>query len=108
MTLYKQLAIRNLNDFIFGSSPKPVTLKNGMVIGGGMVFPELNFTLPSMEINQSTLVDVYQQYEQMINEACTRVVELSVPGLVVEFELLPELTKQPEWGAEVTKILKTV
>ena len=107
MTIYQQLAIQNLNDFIFGQSPKPVTLKNGMVIGGGIVFPELNFTLPSMEINQSTLVDVNQQYEQMINEACTRAVELSVPGLVVEFELLPELTKHPEWGAEVTKILKT-
>ena len=107
MIKYQKLAIQNLNNFIFGKSPKPVILKNGMVIGGGIVFPELNFTLPSMEINQSTLVDVYQQYEQMIDEACTRAVELSAPGLVVEFELLPEITKNPQWGAEITKILKT-
>lgn len=107
MTIYQQLAIRNLDDFIFGNSPNPVKLKNGMVIGGGMVFPELNFTLPSMEINERTLTEVHKQYEQMIGEAGARAVELSAPGLVVEFELLPELTRNPAWGVNVTKILKT-
>ena len=33
-------------------------------------------------------------------------VDLQVPGLVVEFELLPDLTLQPEWGAEVTAVLR--
>lgn len=42
----------------------------------------------------------------MISEACARAVELHAPGLVVEFELLPDLTLKPEWGAEVTKILR--
>jgi len=108
MTLYKELAIQNLDDFIFGICPNPVKLGNGMLIGGGEVFPELNFTLPAMEINQTTLEEVYRQYEQMVTEACARAVELSTPGLVVEFELLPEMTKNPEWGANVTEILKTV
>lgn len=108
MTIYKQLAIQNLDDFIFGICPNPVKLKNGMLIGGGEVYPELNFTLPAMEIKQTTLEEVYRQYEQMVTEASARAVELSTPGLVVEFELLPEMTKNPEWGANITEILKTV
>jgi methanol--5-hydroxybenzimidazolylcobamide Co-methyltransferase len=69
-----------------------VTLKNGLVIGGGMVYPELNFILPGMVITPETMDEVRAQYTQMISEACTRAVELHTPGLVVEFELLPELT----------------
>jgi len=105
MPEFRSLSIANLDDFIFGASPKPVTLKNGLVIGGGTVYPELNFTLPSMAISAETMDEVGVQYTQMISEACTRAVELHAPGLVVEFELLPELTQVPEWGAAVTHIL---
>ena len=105
MPAYSSLSIPNLEDFIFGTSPKPVTLKNGLVIGGGTVYPELNFTLPSMAITPETMDEVRAQYTQMITEACKRAVELYAPGLVVEFELLPELTQVPEWGAEITRIL---
>jgi methanol--5-hydroxybenzimidazolylcobamide Co-methyltransferase len=103
---YNRLAITILDDFLFGRSPNPVALKNGMVIGGGQVYPELNFTLPGMGINAESMVEVNAQYSEMIEGACTRAVELYAPGLVVEFELLPELTTQPEWGAEVVKILR--
>jgi methanol--5-hydroxybenzimidazolylcobamide Co-methyltransferase len=51
---------------------------------------------------------VRKQYIQMISEACKRAVELAAPGLVVEFELLPDLTLTPEWGAEITRILRDV
>ena len=106
MNSYNRLAITKLDDFLFGRSPNPVVLKNGLVIGGGQVYPELNFTLPGMEINAESLGEVNAQYSEMIEGACTRAVELNAPGLVVEFELLPELTTQPEWGAEVVKILR--
>src|SRR5690554_1536866 len=96
MTEFSSLSIPQLEDFIFGISPKPVSLKNGLVIGGGEVYPELNFTLPSMEITAATMEAVREQYTQMITEACARSVELRAPGLVVEFELLPELTQVPE------------
>lgn len=106
MPAYHSLAIPQLADFIYGKCPHPVVLDNGMSIGGGTVYPELNFTLPSMHIDQSTMPEVSRQYQQMIESACQRAVELYAPGLVVEFELLPDLTLQPEWGAEVTAILK--
>jgi methanol--5-hydroxybenzimidazolylcobamide Co-methyltransferase len=105
MPVYSSLSISNLDDFVFGVSPKPVSLKNGLVIGGGTVYPELNFTLPNMLITPDTMDQVRAEYTQMITEACTRSVELYAPGLVVEFELLPELTQVPEWGAEITRIL---
>jgi methanol--5-hydroxybenzimidazolylcobamide Co-methyltransferase len=105
MPEYSSLAIRNLDAFIYGSSPQPVCLKNGLVIGGGTVYPELNFTLPNMIVNSETMGEVRAQYTQMIADACKRAVELNAPGLVVEFELLPDLTLVPEWGAEVTQIL---
>ncbi len=106
MPHYSSLAIQELDSFMYGTSPRPVTLKNGLIIGGGTVYPELNFTLPGMLVNAGSMAEVRSQYIQMITEASSRAVELNAPGLVVEFELLPDLTLTPEWGAEVTKILK--
>jgi methanol--5-hydroxybenzimidazolylcobamide Co-methyltransferase len=106
MKTFSTLAIQSVDDFIFGTAPAPVTLKNGLVIGGGTVYPELNFTLPGMLITADTMPEVRSQYTHMITDACKRAVELGAPGLVVEFELLPELTMQPDWGAEVTSILR--
>ncbi|MEN4040865.1 MAG: methyltransferase MtaB domain-containing protein [Anaerolineaceae bacterium] len=106
MTTYHQLAIDNLNDFVYGVAPRPVRLRNGLTIGGGQVYPELNFTLPPMEVNAQTMPEVRAQYTQMISESCARAVELHAPGLLVEFELLPDLTIEPAWGAEITRILR--
>jgi methanol--5-hydroxybenzimidazolylcobamide Co-methyltransferase len=103
---YTSLAITNIDDFIYGKCPQPVALKNGLVIGGGTVYPELNFTLPDMLIEKSSMPEVLKQYAQMIEGACQRAVELHAPGLVVEFELLPDLTLTPQWGAEVTAIVR--
>lgn len=106
MEQYTSLAIANLDEFVFGVCPRPLEAGRGLTIGGGTVFPELNFTLPPMLISAATMPQVHQEYTQMIEEACARAVALQVPGLVVEFELLPELTLQPEWGADVTAILR--
>ncbi len=103
---FPTLAIAHPDDFLYGRSPKPVALPNGLTIGGGKVYPELNFTLPGMQISVETMPEVRAQYIQMIGEACARAVDLHAPGLVVEFELLPDLTLVPEWGAEITRILR--
>jgi methanol---5-hydroxybenzimidazolylcobamide Co-methyltransferase len=72
----------------------------------GAVYPELNFTLPPMAVNASTMPQVRDEYRQMADEACARAVALEVPGLVLELELLPDLTREPAWGAELTSILR--
>ena len=106
MPTFHDLAIQDPDSFIYGSCPYPVTLKNGMSIGGGLVYPELNFTLPGMIVDANSMPEVRKEYTQMVTGATKRAVELNPPGLVVEFELLPDLTLTPEWGAEIAKILK--
>ena len=108
MKKFDQLAIKDLDDFIFGKCANPIKLRNGLSIGVGDVYPELNFTLPNMQINSNTMSEIKKQYKSMISECCNRAVELGLKGLVVEFELLPDLTLQPEWGVEITKILRDV
>lgn len=103
---YSSLAITSSDDLVYGTAPSPVALKSGLVIGGGPVYPELNFTLPTMEISADTMPEVLHQYAEMIDGVCRRAAELHAPGLVVEFELLPPLTLFSEWGAEVTQGLR--
>jgi methanol--5-hydroxybenzimidazolylcobamide Co-methyltransferase len=76
-----------------------------MVIGGGTVYPELNFTLPPMAIEAGTMPEVRRQYEQIIQGALRRAAELEVPGVVIEFETLPPMTEHPAWGLEIVQVL---
>lgn len=105
---YNSLAYSSLDDFIYASSPNPVTLKNGMVIGGGTLYPEVNFTLPPMSIDSSTMPEVIAQYKEIITGICRRAVELFTPGFIAEIELLPPLTFNPEWGIEVCKTVRDI
>lgn len=90
-------------DFVYGKAIHPVTLKNGMVIGGGLLYPEINFTLPPMLITKETMRDVIRNYKDIITGICERARDLSVPGFVAEIETLPPMTENPEWGIEVCK-----
>jgi methanol---5-hydroxybenzimidazolylcobamide Co-methyltransferase len=102
---FETLAITRPEDLRFGVAPHPVSCGYGMHIGAGAVYPELNFTLPVMSIEEATWQEVrthYQELGAMIVRASKR---LRLPGLVVEFELLPPMTEKPAWGAEITTIL---
>jgi methanol--5-hydroxybenzimidazolylcobamide Co-methyltransferase len=101
-THYTSTAYQDLNSFIFGKSKYPVKLANGMVIGGGTVYPEINFTLPPMTIAENTMPKVLENYREIITGICERARDLSVPGFVAEIETLPPMTFQPEWGSAVT------
>ena len=105
MKSYTSLAIAKPVDLLFGTSPRPLTTKRGLTIGGGLVYPELNFTLPTMLVDANTMPEVRQHYRDIIHGACQRAAELEAPGLVVEFETLPPMTENPAWGIELTRIL---
>ena len=105
MMHYKSLAISDPLELTFGLAPKPVTTKSGMVIGGGTVYPELNFTLPPMTIDAGTMPEVRRNYEQIIEGALRRAADLEAPGVVIEFETLPPMTEHPQWGLDIAKIL---
>jgi methanol--5-hydroxybenzimidazolylcobamide Co-methyltransferase len=105
MQVFQQLTIDKPADLLFGTATKPLTTRRGMTLGGGLVYPELNFTLPPMFVDATTMPEVRRQYQQIITGACQRAVELETPGLVVEFETLPPMTENPAWGIELTRIL---
>ncbi len=48
---FHELAIADARDLVFGHAPRPVTTRRGLVLGGGTIYPELNFTLPPMEVS---------------------------------------------------------
>ncbi|MDR0814377.1 MAG: hypothetical protein LBN37_01345 [Bacteroidales bacterium] len=105
---YKNLVITNPSELIFGQAPHPVETRRGLKIGGGQVYAELNFTLPMMSINNDTLPDVYRHYREIAEGALTRAVELNSQGVVLELETLLEMTKTPQIGIEIVKIMNGI
>ena len=105
---YKNLTITNSDDLMFGIAPNPVKTRRGLVIGGGQVYAELNFTLPVMSINNNTLGEVYAHYREIAEGALERAVHLNSKGVVLEFETLLEMTKTPDIGVEIVKIMNEV
>ena len=104
---YSQLAVASADDLMFGVAPRPVRCGFGLEIGAGKVYPEVNFTLPTMSLTDETWPEVRAHYEEIGRQVLARAARLKSPGLVLEFELLPAMTERPEWGAEITRILKT-
>jgi methanol--5-hydroxybenzimidazolylcobamide Co-methyltransferase len=100
---FNSTVYQNSDDFIYGRAKYPVPLKNGMSIGGGTVYPEINFTLPPMTIDKDTMGKVIENYREIITGICERAKDLYVPGFVAEIETLPPMTFNPSWGTEVTK-----
>jgi len=105
MEVYRELAVGDEADFIFGTSPRPVTTRAGLVFGGGRVFPELNFTLPPIELSDASFPEVRRHYQQIVSGALERAAELAAPGVLLEFETLPAMTGRPEWAGELCQIL---
>lgn len=105
MLRYDKLAIGSPNDLCFGTAPRPLRTKMGMTIGGGTVYPELNFTLPAITVEESTWPKVTAIYRDIIEGALARAAELECPGVVIECETLPPMTYTPAWAREITRIL---
>lgn len=105
MLEYRQLAISDSSDLLYGVAPHPLPTQTGMLLGGGTVYPELNFTLPPMLLSAETLPAALNHYRQIITGAVDRAVELQTPGIMIEFETLPEMTENPQWAIEISQIL---
>jgi methanol---5-hydroxybenzimidazolylcobamide Co-methyltransferase len=105
---YSKLAVESAADLRFGFAPFPVTTSKGLVIGGGTVYPELNFTLPPITIKEETLPEIEEHYAGIVRDALTRAVELGLKGLVFEFETLLEMTMQPAIGLSLVEIMHAI
>ncbi|MCX7786428.1 MAG: methanol--corrinoid methyltransferase [Spirochaetes bacterium] len=105
---YTTLAISDPKKLLFGHALHPVRSRRGLLIGGGKVYPELNFTLPPMEITDHTFPEIRNQYRNIVQDALERAVDLHMEGLVLEFETLLEMTLRPEWGTELVAVMNEV
>lgn len=105
-TRFTALAVSRPGDLVFGRAPKPVRCGFDLTLGGGQVYPEVNFTLPAITISEASWAEVIEHYEEMAEGILRRAVALRVPGIVLEFEHLPPMTEHPAWGAEITGRLR--
>ena len=103
---FSALAVPSASALLFGQAPRPIRCGFDLTIGGGQVHPEVNFTLPPITIADATWREVVAHYEEMAEGILRRAVALKVPGFVLEFEHLPPMTDRPEWGAEITALLR--
>jgi methanol--5-hydroxybenzimidazolylcobamide Co-methyltransferase len=103
---FTSTAVCGPQDLVFGRAATPVSCGFDLTIGAGQVYPEVNFTLPPMSITDTTWPEVLGHYEEIAEGVLARALALKVPGIVLEFELLPPMTDRPEWGAEITAILR--
>ena len=103
--IYRALDVAGPEELVFGRAPRPVRCGADLVIGAGVVFPEVNFTLPAIEVNAQNWPEIVEHYHEMAGNILKRAVALAAPGIVLEFELLPPMTENPEWGAELTALL---
>ena len=102
---FRALSVPDPSALMFGRASKPVSCGFGLELGNGQVYPELNFTLPTMVLDESNWTAVVAHYEEIGTSIQRAAKRLKLPGLMVEFELLPPMTEHPSWGAEITAIL---
>jgi len=105
---YRNLAITSADDLLLGYAPFPVKTNRGLVIGGGNVYPELNFTLSSTAINENTIESIVAEYKSIVKGALERGLQLHSNGIIFEFETLPEMTKTPDYGVEIIKSMNEI
>ena len=105
---YKKLSIDDPRDLLFGQSLHPVKTSRGLIIGGGKVYPELNFTMPTMKVGKENINELKEIYKNIAREALDRAKHLYLDGLVLEFESLLEMTVYPEIGIEIVKVMNEV
>ncbi|MBD3240676.1 MAG: methanol--corrinoid methyltransferase [Chitinivibrionales bacterium] len=108
MQQYTNLAISNPHELLFGTAPRPLTTRRGLVIGGGTVYPEVNFTLPTTTVSEDALPALRDTSRDIVEGVCRRTVELETEGVVIEFEALIEMTASPHIAVELTAVMNEV
>ncbi len=102
MTTFTARAYPSADALSFGRAVHPVRCGFGLTIGGGQVYPEVNFTLPPMPVDAAHLAETLRQYHDMVTSVLDRLVTLDVPGAVIEFEHTPEMTDIVDIGAQIS------
>ncbi len=65
MKTFTSLAANGAAELLFGKAAHPVRCGCGLQVGAGQVYPELNFTLPTMLIEETTWPAVVAHYREI-------------------------------------------
>lgn len=104
MRRYTTLAYANADDMVFGRALYPVKCGFDLEIGANYVVPELKYApRPGKEESLPTILD---EYRRITRDALERAVGIGLPAVVLELEHVFQLTFNPEWGSEVTRMTK--
>ena len=106
VTQFTTTAYESADGLLFGASRRPLTCGFDVLIGGGEVLPEVNFTLPGMHVREDTIEEVKAVYRDMVSSVLDRMVKLQAPGVVLEIEHPPQFTQISRLGAEITALAK--
>ncbi|HEY5564622.1 MAG TPA: methyltransferase MtaB domain-containing protein, partial [Rhodothermia bacterium] len=72
MTQFATTAYESADGLLFGASRRPLTCGFDVLIGGGDVLPEVNFTLPGMHVREDTIEEVKAVYHDMVSSVLDR------------------------------------
>ncbi|NOZ62542.1 MAG: hypothetical protein GXO74_12790 [Calditrichaeota bacterium] len=108
MRMWNKLVYESHEQMMFGKSLHPVKCGFGITIGDGTVLPEVNYTVPPMEVSPEKEGRILQEYETIVQGVLSRMVTLQVPGVILEFEHAPQMTTHIEIGARVTEQTKKI
>jgi len=89
----------------FSAGAEPVICGRGLEFGRGRVVPEINFTLPRIDISDLTWPAIRAEIYGHDRGRLPRAVELEVPRATRGIRTLPPMTIRPQWGVEITRIL---
>ena len=70
------MAISDPASLVFGVAPKPVKCGFELTIGGGQVYPEVNFTLPPLRISDEFWPSILTHYRTIASEVLRRALAL--------------------------------
>lgn len=102
------LAYSSAEALTFGHALHPVTCGYDVTIGDGEVLPEVKFTLPTILIEEATIPRIRDTYREIVSQVLEKSVHLNQPALVLEFEQLYEMTRDPALGAMITADIREV
>ena len=83
MVPYETLAVSDSAGLVFGRALRPVSCGFGLSIGTGLVYPEVNFTLPAIMVSSENWSEIISQYTEMATGILRRAVALEAPGIVL-------------------------
>lgn len=99
MKLIDTMAYKTAGEMIFGTALKPVAVKEGIVIGGGHVLPEVvPHPRPGSERAFKSLLREFNRANEDVLERC---VVVGIPAVIIENEHVFQMTHDPKWGMEI-------